>query len=639
MIYAQPPANIQRHEQAMADTSDMVTLIRKGRSILFSDADSLIYFLNKALVLARSKKDMEAMAICYNFLGEGHRLLGNLPASLADQWKALELHEKNKDISGRIASYTFMGACYIDLQEYEKALEVLKLAEALQNEADQSNIPNTLVSPKFTLTNLGYAYEMMGAKESAFIYQRKAIDRTDTIFPHTPVISLAKVRLANLYLNSGDVATALRLYHEEMANAIDERKKLLIAIPMVYAGSAKIHHKLGNIDSALFYGRRAFSTSITFVRKPITLVSATLLKELFTTLDRPDSALYYSNYYQQVYEDLYGVDKLRELQQLVLSQQAALQEETLKTKAQQYRTRLIALGAALSLLFVVAYLLYRNAKNNARARQQIAEAYETLKATQAQLIQAEKLASLGQLTAGIAHELKNPLNFVNNFSELNQELIDEMQEAIDSGDTETARALANDIRENQQKIFSHGKRADEIIKGMLAHSRSSTGKLEKVDLNALVEEFARHAHHGMRASSPGFAAKYRIQADPNIPEMELMPQDIGRVLLNLLTNAFFAVQQKANSSPEAGYAPLVTITTRSSGKTALIEIADNGIGIPGDIREKIFQPFFTTKPTGQGTGLGLSLSYDIVKAHGGELKVESEENKGSTFIVEIPADH
>ncbi|MDC7999528.1 ATP-binding protein [Aequorivita todarodis] len=275
----------------------------------------------------------------------------------------------------------------------------------------------------------------------------------------------------------------------------------------------------------------------------------------------------------------------------------------------------------------------------------LSKSLEELKATQAQLIQSEKMASLGELTAGIAHEIQNPLNFVNNFSEVSRELLEEMQEELDAGNLEDVREIASDVIQNLEKINHHGKRADGIVKGMLQHSRKNTGEREATDINVLVDEYLRLAYHGLRAKDKSFNATLETDYDNSIGKIEIVPQDIGRVVLNLITNAFYA----APLPPEGGFKnqsqphkPTVWISTKknppSGGRGAwlMISVKDNGPGIPKKIMDKIFQPFFTTKPTGQGTGLGLSLSYDIVKAHGGELKVETKEGKGTEFIISIP---
>jgi len=282
-----------------------------------------------------------------------------------------------------------------------------------------------------------------------------------------------------------------------------------------------------------------------------------------------------------------------------------------------------------------------------RQKEELQKTIDELKATQAQLIQSEKMASLGELTAGIAHEIQNPLNFVNNFSEVNAELITEMKAAIESGNLEEAKAIATDIASNEQKINQHGKRADAIVKGMLQHSRSSSGLKEPTDINKLVDEYLRLAYHGLRAKDKSFNATLvtdydeRLNAgETGIGAISIIPQDIGRVVLNLITNAFYAAPTPPASGfkdPAYKHQPTVWVSTKKIGEAVEIRVRDNGPGIPTKILDKIFQPFFTTKPTGQGTGLGLSMSYDIVtKGHGGEIKVTTRENEGAEFIISLP---
>ncbi len=261
---------------------------------------------------------------------------------------------------------------------------------------------------------------------------------------------------------------------------------------------------------------------------------------------------------------------------------------------------------------------------------------QNLKTTQSQLIQSEKMASLGELTAGIAHEIQNPLNFVNNFSEVSNELIDEMNEELEKGDIPEAMEISKDIKQNLGKILHHGKRADNIVKGMLQHSRSGSGKKELTDINMLTDEYLRLAYHGLRAKDKSFNATMATDFDNSIGKIAVISQDLGRVILNLITNAFYAVQERKKEGAK-GYEPTVSVLTKKTGNIVEIRVKDNGNGIPEAIKEKIFQPFFTTKPTGQGTGLGLSMSYDIVtKGHGGNLKVETEEGKGTTFCINLP---
>ena len=271
----------------------------------------------------------------------------------------------------------------------------------------------------------------------------------------------------------------------------------------------------------------------------------------------------------------------------------------------------------------------------ARQTVELRTSLENLKSTQSQLIQSEKMASLGELTAGIAHEIQNPLNFVNNFSEVNAELIDELKNELAAGNVSQAKEIADDLRSNEEKINFHGKRADSIVKGMLQHSRSSSGVKEPTDINALADEYLRLAYHGLRAKDKSFNAAMKTDYDSSVGKINVIPQDIGRVILNLITNAFYVVAEKRKENI-TGYEPTVFVSTKKTSDKVLISVKDNGNGIPQKIVEKIFQPFFTTKPTGQGTGLGLSLSYDIVKAHGGELRVETKEGEGSEFTIQLP---
>jgi signal transduction histidine kinase len=309
-----------------------------------------------------------------------------------------------------------------------------------------------------------------------------------------------------------------------------------------------------------------------------------------------------------------------------------------------------ALSCHTGLVLIIFFIAIVFENIRVRAFNQVIEQKNTLentlselKSTQSQLIQSEKMASLGELTAGIAHEIQNPLNFVNNFSEVSNELIVEVEEErtknSESRDENLVSESLSDIKQNLEKIHHHGKRAEAIVKGMLQHSRSDSGEKELTDINALADEYLRLSFHGLRAKDNTFNADFKTEFDESLPKINVTPQDIGRVLLNLINNAFYAVSEAQSSKLEAGnkdYKPEVTVTTKKSNDKLEIRVKDNGPGIPSSIVDKIFQPFFTTKPTGQGTGLGLSLSYDIVKAHGGEIKVESRENEGTEFIIVLP---
>ena len=291
---------------------------------------------------------------------------------------------------------------------------------------------------------------------------------------------------------------------------------------------------------------------------------------------------------------------------------------------------------SLSEAFSIAYARYEDFRQLEQAKSNMERAFEELKSTQTQLVHSEKMASLGELTAGIAHEIQNPLNFVNNFSEISKELLEEMKEEMDAGNPKEANEICEDVIHNLEKIQSHGQRASGIVKGMLQHSRGSSIEKEKVDINAMVDEYLRLAFHGFRAKDKTFNANFKAELDPNLPNVKVIPQEISRVFLNLISNAFYAVSQKSMLGLE-NYLPMVVVSTRSLPTYAEIKITDNGIGIDKEHQDKIFEPFFTTKPSGQGTGLGLSLSYDIVtKGHGGKLSVESIINEQTEFTILIP---
>jgi two-component system NtrC family sensor kinase len=308
-------------------------------------------------------------------------------------------------------------------------------------------------------------------------------------------------------------------------------------------------------------------------------------------------------------------------------QQKALRLEHEKAKQQEEQRKLMEAKKA-----ELEKIVEERTAELRHQKEQVENTLTELKSTQAQLIQSEKMASLGELTAGIAHEIQNPLNFVNNFSEVNAELIEEMKQEINKGNFDQVKIIAKDIKENEEKINHHGKRADAIVKGMLQHSRSSGGVKEPTNINALADEYLRLAYHGLRAKDKSFNATMKTDFDKTIGPVNIIAQDIGRAILNLITNAFYAVAEKKKQGSEK-YEPTVSVSTKKISNKILLTVMDNGKGIPQKVMDKIFQPFFTTKPTGQGTGLGLSLSYDIVKAHGGEIKVETKEGEGTTFTI------
>jgi signal transduction histidine kinase len=384
--------------------------------------------------------------------------------------------------------------------------------------------------------------------------------------------------------------------------------------------------------------------------KKSTYLAAELLSDLFKTGHQPDSALYYLSQSQKVKDELYGPKIFRQLQQLALHEQQQQQQLQQQNDELKYRYTIIGTVTVLGAILLIAIIIWRNYRKQkstnillseqkeeiATQRDNLGQALDELKNTQTQLVQREKMASLGELTAGIAHEIQNPLNFVNNFSDVSVELVDEMQSELKAGDKDEAIVISEDIKQNLEKIRHHGKRADSIVKGMLEHSRAGTGSKEPTDINTLADEFMRLAYHGLLAKDKDFSAETVTRFDANLPKANVVQQDIGRVMLNLFNNAFYTVNEKKKTAG-ADYKPEVEVATSTENGNIIIKVKDNGNGIPDDIKDKIMQPFFTTKPTGEGTGLGLSLSYDIVvKGHGGSIKVETKEGNGSEFIIDLP---
>jgi signal transduction histidine kinase len=306
-------------------------------------------------------------------------------------------------------------------------------------------------------------------------------------------------------------------------------------------------------------------------------------------------------------------------------------------KEAQVRLKIYFLIAGLLLVSIFGLLMFRNNRQKHKINTKLENTLANLQATQKQLVQSEKMASLGELTAGIAHEIQNPLNFVNNFAEINTELIDELKKEIEPAGIISANELIEDIKANSEKIAHHGNRADAIVKSMLQHSRKTSAQKELTDINALCDEYLRLSYHGLRAKDKSFNAEFDTKFDTTLPLVSVIPQDIARVILNLINNAFYAVNARQKMEQQGDYKPQVTISTRKEGNQLVIAVSDNGTGMTEQVKEKIFQPFFTTKPTGEGTGLGLSLSYDIVtKGHGGELRVETKEGVGTEFIIQLP---
>ncbi|MEO5983998.1 MAG: ATP-binding protein [Ferruginibacter sp.] len=641
----------QMLKKAPRDTNRIELLLNIANIYYFSKPDTSLLFSKQALDLARDLNHIFGIVIALNSAGESLRFLGDYPASLKMQFEALQLTHQLKDLALEATTLGYIGYTYIEFKEYRQALKYLLQANEINQQLSRK-MPSILV-----ISNIGNAYYLLKMPDSAMYYLQQAYKKYSVLKTAPPALkSNVFTGLGNVYAAIGKKDSALLYYHTALSNSIFSNDKLNLS--KVLKKIAEIYESVQQYDSSLHYARRAFVNGQKVSQKLEVLETSNLLVKLYRKAQNPDSAFFYQDVAIAMKDSLYGPEKFKQLQLLILQeleqQQRILQEQELLKNKIKYTILL----AGLCVLFIIGIILYHNNRIKQSAnkkllqqKKQIETTLQDLRDTQSQLIQSEKMASLGELTAGIAHEIQNPLNFVNNFSEVNTELINEAGQEIDQGNISEVKIILNDIKENEEKINHHGKRADAIVKGMLQHSRSSSGQKEPTDINALADEYLRLSYHGLRAKDKYFNAIMKTDFDVTLEKINIVPQDIGRVILNLLTNAFYAVNEKKNASTlrqaqgSAGqpYEPTVTVSTshspllgREVGGEVTIKVTDNGNGIPQKVLDKIFQPFFTTKPTGQGTGLGLSLSYDIIKAHGGELKVETKEGDGSEFIIILP---
>ncbi len=577
---------------------------------------------------------------------------------------SVKFFESEKNLLMLAEVYGEMGLLYQELEMHTKYAEVIELQVGLLQEI------NNPIELKAVQQQAVWA--MLHAKrfDDARMFMNILLADTNDVDYNN--------RIAQSFSLEGEIS----MYLENYKDAIPNLKKALAMYienghpwsqPWVASHIAFCYYMEGELDNALVYALLAFdytegaNTGVRFAKRINLLTS-----QIYDALGNKSFAYDYLKKYQELISES-GQSESNEVMETLLSsvmeqsQEEIDQLEQERTlKEQQNKTQrlwLFSIAGALLSALLIALILYRNNKQkqlaNVHLKRQKAKVEQTLdqlKATQSQLIQSEKMASLGELTAGIAHEIQNPLNFVNNFSEISNELVEEVKSEMSKGknerDEELENELLDDISENLKKITHHGKRAEAIVKGMLQHSQSNTGEKEPTDINALCDEYLRLSYHGLRAKDKSFNAEFKMEADETLPKINVVPQDIGRVFLNLINNAFYAVDKKARSNtpqPPIGgaesspnkYKPEVVVRTSSSKSPSgdlgvNITVTDNGEGIPSEIKDKIFQPFFTTKPTGSGTGLGLSLSYDIVKAHGGKIVLNSKEEQGTSFIISLP---
>ena len=646
------------------DTIELVRLRTIARTYAELNPDSAYKYANLALSLAKKLHLTLDIGESVREMGYAYLNKGNYPRSLEMLLSAKAILEDPKTernvlvgkFAGddqlmyraatphlqRLSSIAFaeqhIGILYANSNNYEKAWLHHLLARQM---AEQSG---NLVALSIVNQTMNRIYLHLKKNDSALISIKSAYNLVMQS-GYKRYLGSVLLNMGRTYAAMGNVLLANEYYRKSLVASADQGYFRGIVASSLLLG--EYYTGMGRKDSAFRFINDGLSAALYMNAPDLLLRSYTALSSYYQSSRNNDSIVKYQALIIKIKDSLFSDKQAQQFQNIDFDEQQRQQQVETAKKDLRAKWRTYSLLAGLFVILLVAILLWRNSRQRKKANillaKQKAELESTLlslKETQAQLIQSEKMASLGELTAGIAHEIENPLNFVNNFSDVNTELLNELEDEAEKGNMGEIKSIAKNIRENEQKINHHGKRADAIVKGMLQHTRTSSGQKELTDINALCSEYLRLAYHGLRAKDQSFNAKLETHFDNNIGRISVVPQDIGRVILNLINNAFYDVNEKAKQHDD-DYQPLVTITTNSiqpplGGRAVQIMVIDNGGGIPEHIVDKIFQPFFTTKPTGQGTGLGLSLAYDIVKAHGGEITVESREGEGTEFIIQLP---
>ena len=619
-----------------------------------SDAGKALVYHEAQLALAKKLNLKIWEADAYQQIAYCYTALLNLPAGYENYMQGLKIAEDPAAATNGWGYSNFsyskspeegrrsvVGMIHFELSAFYNLTRYYQLAFKQSQQALEigTGIQNLKIMSLAT-RDLGLYYLRTNRPDSAFFYFQQALSYYN-ISPYKKNLGGIYAYLGQYYETKNQFDSAMVSYRRGLDISLKDVSLTLQSGLQALLGN--VYMQKGMFDSALLYTMNAQKVSVS-VRDSLSI--ALILIQLGNIYKKKldyVKAFHYLEAGKNLTDTLTNryIDKLMQFQNMDFDQKTKLQKLEKESQLLKSRNRSYALLGGLAILVLVGLLLYRNNRRAQKANNELASALVSLKSTQSQLIQSEKMSSLGELTAGIAHEIQNPLNFVNNFSEVNKELLVDLKDEIKKGNIDEVNALADDVIANEEKINHHGRRADAIVKGMLQHSRSSSGVKEPTDINALADEYLRLAYHGLRAKDKSFNATMKTDYDDSIGNINIIPQDIGRVILNLITNAFYATNEKQKQAL-ANYEPTVTVSTSRSlsfgeGRGEVkISVKDNGNGIPQKVLDKIFQPFFTTKPTGQGTGLGLSLSYDIVKAHGGELKVETKEAAGSEFIINIP---
>ncbi len=640
---------------AYVNTPDDITQYNIGKSLYDyyeeSNIDSAFYYAQQCLQLAR--KNNEVLAEAYYMDNTAYQLIGlgkyaEALQYVLDVFKIVEDPKNERQSSWQLFSRPYHGSNRLLLLAYTHHMFAIIMRETQNTEQEilhYKEARKIAIEIKYPVRqmlasmNLGRSYTTVNKLDSALLYETEAEQMT-LKSDYKKYLGQVYVQLGIIHAEKNNPSLSLEYFHKGVA--ISKEQNNMSGLSNSYFFLAQYFLARGDKDSALFYSMQSLQTIkqlgvVRWYRVNLGTVYESVYRA-YKMRNQTDSLLKYQELTLLVKDSLYRsrIKNLTAFQAVTLNEQLRLQnvEKDKISYQNSIRTR-VFLGST-GVLLLLAFIFYRNNRQKQKANSRLEKTLSELKATQSQLIQSEKMASLGELTAGIAHEIQNPLNFVNNFSEVSNELIDEMNAELNKGDINEAKAIAHDVKQNLEKINHHGKRADAIVKGMLQHSRAGSGQKEPTDINALCDEYLRLAYHGLRAKDKTFNAKFETAFDETIGKINVLPQDLGRVILNLINNAFYAVTERKKLQ-QPGYEPAVTVRTQKNNGVVLITIRDNGTGIPQKVLDKIFQPFFTTKPTGLGTGLGLSLSYDIItKGHGGQLQVETEEGKFTSFTITLP---
>jgi signal transduction histidine kinase len=610
--------------QAEQDTSRALLMAELG-SIYRMLSDSSLLYGQKALKLSEKINYPKGEALALYALGNLFRLEGDFPKAMNYLLNGLHIAEELRDNYLTGDYITSIGIVYSQMNDNPQAVHFFKRARGY------FEIAGDEVGVCQVNANISRGFRRNNQFDSAQVYTRLAMRYLD-ISKDDHLASWILMEAGSLQFELGNKETAFSYLHKCIE--INTKNFDNFYGSFAYNVIAGFFKSTGQVDSSIFYAKRGLDAAQKIEFKFGALEAATILAEQYESTDI-NEALNYHKIAKGINDELYGAKVVQGLQKILSEEQERLRVAEENKIAEKNRLRQYLMWAGLIIPSLFAVFLYRNNVKKHRLNELLKNTLSNLKSTQAQLIQSEKMASLGELTAGIAHEIQNPLNFVNNFSDLNTELIEEMRHALILGDSKEAMQIALDVQANQDKISNHGKRADTIVKGMLQHSRSSTGQKEKVDINKLADEYLQLAYHGFRAKDKSFNITMETNYDPANESVNIIPQDIGRVLLNLYNNAFYAVSEKWKEKP-AEFEPSISVSTKKIGDKIEIRVADNGKGIPEQVLDKVFQPFFTTKPTGQGTGLGLSLSYDIIKTHHGSINIQNTPGAGAEFIITLP---